>query len=496
MSVHGDHEGGAAKRRRDRRLRMHWRHEQLTVQMALAAAFHHSRDVGPVTYNALRSQTTSVAGDTEFFSLCEEELGGTRPDRLYEVRLQERVQRRTVEQIVDNTLFLPTLDVSVPQLDNQLVEVCRLLDVLIPEQAIEVPKISSSSRRSCRRRVRSAQQIAEQLVEVPTIVSYSSLHGLVEQNVDIPVPSGRGGRVGVRGLQGSPGQNPTAFGEAEHFPVGTAEQLFDIPVPRGGRVLHPASSSSGLSGTANQGVFRPFHLGKKCDVGSALGVGTAPRVELIHASGSAGGFLHGRSWCVDAVSRWLVETSGLGPRSLAAWVKAGTEPSSCISLRLLLEEIRRDFLSFVLAQFALGIWYIISFVFASGSYCSGRLGIAEEYGNLDFSGDAYFRWCNALYNSGYMFFGCFGRIYTFSTWRRTRFLKRCFSIRFEWRSVPSRCFGCSLALRGSHLETLDFLLRVSRVELHDDGWVFRHAVRHFSASSSELRPCQFVPVVC
>ena len=104
MSLHGDHEGGAAKRRRDRRLRMHWRHEQLTLQMALAAALHHSRDVGPVTYNALRSQktaraeatntaprsqTTSVAGDTEFFSLYEEELGDTRPDRMYEVRPQE-----------------------------------------------------------------------------------------------------------------------------------------------------------------------------------------------------------------------------------------------------------------------------------------------------------------------------------------------------------------------------------------------------------------------
>ena len=105
MSLHGDHEGGAAKRRRDRRLRMHWRHEQLTLQMALAAALHHSRDVWLVTYNALRSQKTaraeatnnaprsqksSVAGDTEFFSLYEEELGGTRPDRLYEVRPQER----------------------------------------------------------------------------------------------------------------------------------------------------------------------------------------------------------------------------------------------------------------------------------------------------------------------------------------------------------------------------------------------------------------------
>ena len=66
------------------------------------------------TYDALRSQTTSVAGDTEFFSLYEDELGGTRPDRLYEVRPQGRVQRRTVEQIVDTTLIVPSLDVPVP----------------------------------------------------------------------------------------------------------------------------------------------------------------------------------------------------------------------------------------------------------------------------------------------------------------------------------------------------------------------------------------------
>ena len=181
---------------RSGRLRMHWRHEQLTLQMALAAALHHSRDVGPVTYNALRSQTTRVAGDTEFFSLYEEELGGTRPDRLYEVLPKERDQRRTVEQIVDNTLIVPSLDVPVPQMASQLVEVCRQLDILIPEQAIEVPKISSTPRHS-RRRVRFAEQTAEQLVEVPTIISYSSLRGIAEQNVDIPVPHGRGRQCAV-----------------------------------------------------------------------------------------------------------------------------------------------------------------------------------------------------------------------------------------------------------------------------------------------------------
>ena len=89
------------------------------------------------------------------------------------------------------------------------------LDLPIPVQFTEVPKISSSSRRS--RRVFRAPQTAEQLVEVPKIVSISSVHGLLEQNVDIPVLHGRGGWGGGRGLQGlRHGQNSTASGGAEH----------------------------------------------------------------------------------------------------------------------------------------------------------------------------------------------------------------------------------------------------------------------------------------
>ena len=123
-------------------------------------------------------------------------------------------------------------------------------------------------------------------------------------------------------------------------------------------------------------------------------------------------------------------------------------PSSCVSLCLLSS---KNFLSFVLAQFALGIWCIISVVLVSGSYCSGRLSIAEVCGNLDFSGDVCFRWCNALYNSGYML--CVSTLvaldvfHTFSTLRQTRILKRFFSIRFEWRSVcPVDAPGCSFVL--------------------------------------------------
>ena len=273
MSLHGDHDGGAAKRRRDRRLRMHWRHGQLTLQMALAAALHHSRDVGPVTYNALRSQKTaraeatnnaprsqmsSVAGDTEFFSLFEDELGSTRPDRLYEVRPQERDQRHTVEQIVDTVLFVPSLDVPVPQMENQLVDVCRLFDVLIPEQAIEVPKISPTPRPPRRRRVRFAEQTAEQLVEVPTIISYSSLQRTVEQNVNIPVP-GRGGQhVGLQGFL--PRQRSTALhASQERSSERIVEQIVDSRVLGGGS----SASSSSSREHAGEGVFRTFPRVKK-----------------------------------------------------------------------------------------------------------------------------------------------------------------------------------------------------------------------------------------
>ena len=143
-------------------------------------------------------------------------------------------------------------------------------------------------------------------MEVPTIVSFSSLRGLVEQNVDIPAPHGRGRDEGGGLHCLHQGQSSTAFDETEHrFPAATSEQIVDIPVPRGGRQdldLPSAASSSGLPGMANQGVFLTFPSWKKCAVGSALGVGNGCGHQFIHAGGSAGGLLHGCSWrCLDAV---------------------------------------------------------------------------------------------------------------------------------------------------------------------------------------------------
>ena len=45
---------GSARRRRERRLRQHWRHEQLTLQMLLATYQHHA---------APRGQTTARSGE-------------------------------------------------------------------------------------------------------------------------------------------------------------------------------------------------------------------------------------------------------------------------------------------------------------------------------------------------------------------------------------------------------------------------------------------------
>ena len=85
--------------------------------------------------------------------------------------------------------WVPSHDVLVPLMVEQLVDVLRFFDALLPgaEQVIDVPKIiyeDIPSRTPLRE-----PQLAEQLVEVPTILCF------LEQTVDIPVPRGRGRRL-------------------------------------------------------------------------------------------------------------------------------------------------------------------------------------------------------------------------------------------------------------------------------------------------------------
>ena len=95
MVLHGDH--GSAWRRRQRRLRSWWRHEQQSVAMALYAAAHHSFDkvaagemydglraqktdrAWEAANKALRRQRSKAAGDAVFFELSDEDTSGVRP---------------------------------------------------------------------------------------------------------------------------------------------------------------------------------------------------------------------------------------------------------------------------------------------------------------------------------------------------------------------------------------------------------------------------------
>ena len=156
---------------------------------------------------------------------------GSRPDRLSEVRPQERAQRRTVQQIVDPVPLL-TLDDLAPQMVGQLLNFAHFLDIPLPdpEQVIEVPKILSDDV-PMRALVRETQ-LVEQLVEVPTIVSYSWLQLGMEQNVDTPVRR-RGERIS--GLQGFlPSQSSTALhGSLERTSERIVEQNVEFPVGGG-----------------------------------------------------------------------------------------------------------------------------------------------------------------------------------------------------------------------------------------------------------------------
>ena len=266
----------------------------MTVAMALAESTHHSsrgqRTARAGVWGRVMNFTATIRDpptpQPELFSLYEEP-GGARPDRLSEVRPQDRDLRRTVDQIVDAVPGLPALDVPVPQIVDRPLVLLAAFDVLVPEQVIEVPKMSTPT--CCPRTVLSVPQTAEQLMEAPNVVSLIDvIRHPVEQTVG-------GGRIG--GLPGFlPGQSSSAFYEADHrVPAATAEQNVDIPAPRGApRDFHqnplPAAGSSDLLETANQGVFRTFPgRKKKCEDPAHPGVRTGRGLQLMASVSLAGG---------------------------------------------------------------------------------------------------------------------------------------------------------------------------------------------------------------
>ena len=131
---------GAARRRRERRLRSWLKHERQTVRMVLAETFHHSSAPFPPKFKeewvgrheqhaALRgpktartkeathfTSSTMVARGPELFSL-EEEPGGGRPAPVSEVAgWQEKVERHFMEDLGELAPLVQILDLPVPQM--------------------------------------------------------------------------------------------------------------------------------------------------------------------------------------------------------------------------------------------------------------------------------------------------------------------------------------------------------------------------------------------
>ena len=257
-----------------------------------------------------------VAG-TQYFAMDVDEVPatGSRPDRLVGVR-QEWVQQHSADQIVNTAPVLPILGVPVPLMEEQLVDVLHFFDTLCPvaEQVIDVPTIFLEDipvRRLCRE-----PQLVEQLVEVPTIVSYSSLlQRTVEQHVDIPVPRGRGR---LAGLQGSlPGQSSTALPSLERISERIVEQNVEFPVGGGLQDFLPGQSSfttssspAGVRGSADgpvERVFRTFPQNKK-----SAKVGSHSGSELLPESSPSSPGAHVDHW-VDGDDVWIRIDSVHGP---------------------------------------------------------------------------------------------------------------------------------------------------------------------------------------
>ena len=115
-------------------------------------------------------EPTSRESGTQYHGLDDsvpELSGAARPAPLGEPRPQERVQRPTVEQIIETFVPVQILDDPVPLVVDQPMEILKIVDVPSSvEQVIAVPKISCPS---CPLRVAVVDtRMAEQLVDVPT----------------------------------------------------------------------------------------------------------------------------------------------------------------------------------------------------------------------------------------------------------------------------------------------------------------------------------------
>ena len=182
----------------------------------LATVTHHSHSKVGTAYDAPRGQktvTSTWVGPAEYYELSSDDgrpAGGERPAALLEPWPQGKMERHDgIEyELVQALELAQNLDVPLLHLVEQLQDVLQFFAMCLPvvaEQVIDVPKISldrTPQRLGDRLR---QPQMADQLVDVPTVVSYSSLQQLTaEQIVEIPALGGAGGGGAWRSSRSTP----------------------------------------------------------------------------------------------------------------------------------------------------------------------------------------------------------------------------------------------------------------------------------------------------
>ena len=219
-------------------------------------AYGHRRRTGPgrLRTKLYRDGSPKQPGTRCSSSCLTRSQWGVRPEVLAEPRIADLVS------------VAPILDAPVPQTVEQLPDVLQFFDTLstVPEQVIEVPKILPED--VPMRAVLRDPKLVEQLVEVPTIVSYSWLQLRMEQHVDIPVPGGGGPSSGLQGFP--PGQSSTALPSSqERISERIVEQIVDIhggglqdfrPGQSSSSSLHVPVGISGVLGEPGDWVFSHF----------------------------------------------------------------------------------------------------------------------------------------------------------------------------------------------------------------------------------------------
>ena len=117
-----------------------------------------------------------------------------RPPPLVDVMPSSRAHRHTMEDLGELAPSVQLLDLPVPQMVDQPVDILKIIAMLLPavdEQVIDVPKIIQDSTPQ-RLKPPEPQQLVEQLVDVPTVLTPSRIAlQIAEQIVDTPVSRGR-----------------------------------------------------------------------------------------------------------------------------------------------------------------------------------------------------------------------------------------------------------------------------------------------------------------